>query len=330
MSTNVCLVMIVKDEQPVIGRALRSVAPVIDEAVIVDTGSADPNSMYRACAEALNLPLQFLSHAWVDFAHNRTGAVRAAQARSQCDYLLMHDADDMLYTPPGQGFGPEFTGDRDLYTIDIDYAGLRYARMALFRRALEWRYVCPVHEVLLGPEGHTCGHIGAAVIIPEGDGARSRDPVSKFQRDIRMLSQDYSLRGQYYLAQSYRDLFRVLPPEHTRQRLQALLHARNIYAARACQGGWEEEVFSAKLEEAKCLEHLYWLQGPRDDVGATRVLDAYFDARSLRATRAEPLWHAMRFARAVGHGQIADILEPTWASIPLPADQLFVERHCYS
>jgi glycosyltransferase involved in cell wall biosynthesis len=69
----ICLNMIVKNEAPVIGRCLASVRPLIDQWVIVDTGSTDGTQ--ALIREALaDLPGVLIERPWVDFAHNRNEA----------------------------------------------------------------------------------------------------------------------------------------------------------------------------------------------------------------------------------------------------------------
>ena len=44
---SISLCMIVRDEEAVLGRCLESVAPAVDEIIVVDTGSLD-GSLYRS------------------------------------------------------------------------------------------------------------------------------------------------------------------------------------------------------------------------------------------------------------------------------------------
>ena len=85
---SVSLCMIVKNEEDVLARCLESVSGLVDEIVIVDTGSADRT---REIAE------QFTSRvydfAWIDdFAAARNYAFSLAEK----DYCMWLDADDVL------------------------------------------------------------------------------------------------------------------------------------------------------------------------------------------------------------------------------------------
>jgi len=324
MTPTVCLVMIVKNESRVIGRCITALRQAVDEAVIVDTGSTD-NTLEATQAAWLaggrGGALHLYRSDWVDFATNRTEALRIAADVSECDFLLVIDADEVLAIPPGARL--EFDGSADLYSLRVAYGGLAYTRACVMRRTVPWYYRWPVHEALMPPEGWTGesgGVIEGCVVLPTPDGARSADP-GKYRRDAEQLSQWVAkypddARATYYLAQSYRDAGR-----HNT--------ARHFYARRALMGGWQEEVFSSLLEAAKCGERT--LTAEPTDREVSEVLDAYLEAHAARPTRAEALFHAMRMCLERGQPALADSLAPAWRAIPLPvSDVLFVERNAYA
>lgn len=85
-SLSVC--MIVRDEEPVIGRCLSAVAQFADEIIVVDTGSRD-----RTKAIARTYTDQVYSEPWRDdFAAARNASYRKAR----CDYVMWMDADDVV------------------------------------------------------------------------------------------------------------------------------------------------------------------------------------------------------------------------------------------
>ncbi|MCA9617544.1 MAG: glycosyltransferase family 2 protein, partial [Myxococcales bacterium] len=82
------LCMIVRDEAELLPHCLRSVQGVVDEIIIVDTGSIDDTV---AIAEAAGAKV--LSHAWTgDFAAARN----ASLAEASGDFVLVLDADEQL------------------------------------------------------------------------------------------------------------------------------------------------------------------------------------------------------------------------------------------
>ena len=93
LNSNICLAMIVRDEAHVIERCLRSVRPLISAWLIVDTGSTDATERVARAALA-DLPGDYVSRPWRNFAHNRSECLELARTRG--DYSLVIDADDAL------------------------------------------------------------------------------------------------------------------------------------------------------------------------------------------------------------------------------------------
>ncbi len=84
----ISLCMIVKDEEEVLARCLESAAPLVDEIVIADTGSAD-----RTAEIAHEYTDNVYPFAWIDdFAAARNFAFSKASG----DYLFWLDADDVI------------------------------------------------------------------------------------------------------------------------------------------------------------------------------------------------------------------------------------------
>lgn len=85
---SISLCMIVRDEEAVLGRCLESVAPAVDEIIVVDTGSMDGT---KAVAAAYTDRIS--DFAWVD---DFAAARNASFAKATGDYILWLDADDVL------------------------------------------------------------------------------------------------------------------------------------------------------------------------------------------------------------------------------------------
>jgi len=91
------LCMIVKNEARVIQRCLESVRPLADYFLIEDTGSIDgTQEIIRLWLDQNNLPGEVFEEHWQDFAHNRSVALARLRKRSEIDYALIIDADDVL------------------------------------------------------------------------------------------------------------------------------------------------------------------------------------------------------------------------------------------
>lgn len=82
------LCMIVKNEEKNIGRSLMSLAPVVDEIIVVDTGSTDGTRDIASIFGA-----QVLDFAWTnDFSEARNVSLSHARGR----WILVHDADEVI------------------------------------------------------------------------------------------------------------------------------------------------------------------------------------------------------------------------------------------
>jgi glycosyltransferase involved in cell wall biosynthesis len=105
---HVCLSMIVRNEGATLERCLTAAAPLIDAAVICDTGSTDGTvDIARRWLEQHGRPFVIHSHAWRDFGSNRTQALDASRAfvadlgwQAEHTWWLLLDADLEIAIPP--------------------------------------------------------------------------------------------------------------------------------------------------------------------------------------------------------------------------------------
>ncbi|NAZ81465.1 glycosyltransferase [Kineococcus sp. R8] len=142
MSIAACL--IVKDEESHLGACLDSLRPLVDEVVVVDTGSSDATA---AVARAHGVLL--LSQAWTgDFAAARNTALAAARA----DWVLSIDADERA-AGTGAALRRQLAaadGSVDAFAVEFDDLDARsgaysFRAPRLFRRAGA-RWAGRVHE----------------------------------------------------------------------------------------------------------------------------------------------------------------------------------------
>jgi tetratricopeptide (TPR) repeat protein len=188
----VALVMIARDESAHLERCLRSVEGLVDEVVIVDTGSRD-----STVAIAGSLGAQVCSEPWND---SFSDARNASLARARADWAFWLDADEWLDTEGRTHFAAvrDTLDDRKrLYlmtqTSPLGLTGgeLRIAQPRLFRRVpgLAWRY--RVHEQVLDP----CLELGFEVVstdvIIRHSGYESAEAAArKRKRNLRLLELD--------------------------------------------------------------------------------------------------------------------------------------------
>jgi len=96
------LAMIVKNEAHIIARCLSSLVPLVDYFLIVDTGSSDgTQEAVRSFLREQDLRGEVIDEPWRDFAHNRSAALARLRQRTDIDYALMIDADEVLVYDDG-------------------------------------------------------------------------------------------------------------------------------------------------------------------------------------------------------------------------------------
>lgn len=148
--------MIVKNEEAHLPRCLRSVADLVDEIIIVDTGSTD-----RTKEVAGEYGARIFDFAWrEDFAAARNYAFSLAT----CDYILWMDADD-VFTEPNR---VKLKRLKQELTADIDAVLMNYVlreqeqtgeplaltrRNRLVKRNRNYRWIGIVHEYLNVTDG---------------------------------------------------------------------------------------------------------------------------------------------------------------------------------
>ncbi|MEW6546903.1 MAG: glycosyltransferase [Bacillota bacterium] len=141
------LAMIVRDEQENLRRCLESVRPIVDQIVVVDTGSCD-----NTVAVAEELGAEVVRHDWrQDFAAARN----ASLARLSTDWVIVLDADECLtassypvirraiLNPSVDGFLLDIIN----VTGEILVSGaLVHSSVRLFRRRSGFQYEGCLHE----------------------------------------------------------------------------------------------------------------------------------------------------------------------------------------
>lgn len=144
--------MIVRDEARVLGRCLDSVRGVVDELVVVDTGSRDATREVAAAAGARVERFEWCD----DFSAARNHALSFARG----DWVLVLDADEVLASPDARerlldfaaGAGVE-AGRVELENVAPDGLVSRTLLTRFFARTPDARYVRRIHEQLVRDGG---------------------------------------------------------------------------------------------------------------------------------------------------------------------------------
>lgn len=188
------LCMIVRDEEEQLPRCLDSVKSVVDEMVIVDTGSTD-----RTIGIAEQYGAKVIRHQWSnDFAAARNAGLEKAGG----DWILVLDADEVL-----DSYGCELL---PLYMMHPGIEGILFQlhnylnedviweimvnpALRLFRNRPEYRYRHPIHEQVIdsiaaNSEGAALGQT-ELVIHHYGYGQKQLQTKQKIQRNRTALEQ---------------------------------------------------------------------------------------------------------------------------------------------
>jgi glycosyltransferase involved in cell wall biosynthesis len=257
--------MIVKNEEAVLERCLKSVEAIADEIVIVDTGSKD-----RTKEIAKKFTDRVYNFKWVnDFSKARNFAF----SKGTKDYLMWLDADDIILEPDREQLlllKETLAPDCDIvtarYNVGFDGSGnvnFFSTRGRLFKRANNPTWQDEIHEYI-----PLIGKIYAAPHI-----AITHSPLKKAgsDRNIKIyesvLRRDGKLspRGKYYYARELKD----------HGRLQEAAEYFELFLDE--DRGWSEDNIAACFNCADCYRTL----GDRNL--ALRVLKRSFDYAAPRA-----------------------------------------------
>jgi glycosyltransferase involved in cell wall biosynthesis len=314
------LCMIVKNESKVIRNCLKSVLPLVDYVLVVDTGSEDgTQAIIRDYLIEHRAPGAVIDEPWQNFAYNRSFALAKLREVMDVDYALVMDADDILifdadFDPPS--FKAQM--EEDFYDVQVIHGGITHFRAQICNNRQPFCYKGVLHEYLEVPPGNlTRGkahgfHIRANA---SSEGGRSQNP-KKYQDDAALLERALETetdpflisRYSFYLAQSYRD---------SGEREKAL----ERYLKRAELGYWNEEIYVALLEAGNLMAAL---DRPPDEVLAT-----YERATGMVPARAEALHAAALCCRKKGRNIEGQEYARRGLEREAPAGGLFVQRWVY-
>jgi glycosyltransferase involved in cell wall biosynthesis len=235
----ISLCMIVKNEEDVLKRCVDSVKDIVDEIIIVDTGSTD-----KTREIARSLTDKVYDFEWID---DFSAARNFAYSKATMEYILILDADDVVLEEDREKFKKlkrELSPDVDMvlmpYNVGFDSKGnvtLTYNRERLSRRDRGFRWVEPVHEHLayFGKTQYADVCITHRKTRPSEPGRNLRI-YEKTMAEGRPLSP----RGQYYYA---RELYYHKRFEEAVKQFEAFLDGGK---------GWVEDNIRACQMLGKC------------------------------------------------------------------------------
>lgn len=146
----ISLCMILKNEEKVISRCLNSIISLVDEIIIVDTGSTDHTKEIAA-----EYTSNIYSYIWTD---DFSAARNYSFSKATKDYCMWLDADDVLEASEKNKFinlKQSLTLDTDIvmmkYNTAFDEAGnpsFSYFRERWIKNIPKYRWIGEVHEVI--------------------------------------------------------------------------------------------------------------------------------------------------------------------------------------
>ncbi len=146
----ISLCMIVKNEEKVLKRCLDSVKDIVDEIIIVDTGSKDNTKEI-----AKKFTSKVLDFKWVD---DFSKARNYSFSKATKDYILWLDADDIILKKDRLNFlklKKSLSNNVDVvmmkYNVGFDENGntnFAYYRERLLKRSSNFKWESPIHEVI--------------------------------------------------------------------------------------------------------------------------------------------------------------------------------------
>ena len=312
------LCMIVKNEAKVVLRCLESVRPLIDYALVVDTGSSDgTQAIVKDNLSRTGLPGEAIDEAWQDFAYNRSFALTRLRENTGIDYALVMDADDVLVFADGfEASNFKDNLDKDFFHMEIRLGCIRFWRAQILSNRLDFIYKGVLHEFVVGPRAIASSGMISGLYVQAGvDGARSCNP-DKYHEDALTLEKaletetDEFVRARYcfYLGQSW------MNAGEKEKALRAFLR-------RADLGAFHDEVSLSLYHAAQIKDEL----GYPD----TEVIFSYLKAYEADPKRAEPLHGAMDYCRRNNKPFLGYLIGKHAVTIPEPVGALFVAAWIY-
>lgn len=257
---SISLCMIVKDEEEVIGRCLGSVKDIVDEIIVVDTGSTD-----KTKGIVKKYTSEIYDFQWIDdFAAARNYSFSKATK----DYIMWLDADDVVPEEDAAklkdlkiSLDPSVDVVMMKYNTGFDENGnvtLSYFRERLFKRTNNYKWNDCVHE-FVQPWGNI---IEKDICI-----AHRKTHKGYSDRNLRIYESmekkgiNFTPRNLYYYA---RELYYNKKYDEAIKTFEAFL---------ASEKGWVEDNISACFDLSIC----YSIKSDRDNRLKTLLRSFQYD-----------------------------------------------------
>ncbi len=179
------LCMIVRDEEELLPKCLASVRGLVDEIIIVDTGSQDTTI---AIAQAAGAQVSFFT--WIeDFAQARNASLQQATG----EWILILDADEVVTDEFRQQL-PEVLRSKEPIAYEVicessHDGGVSYGPvLRLFRNLAGVHYTRPYHEQVIFPVNGAIGYEPLLRIRHQGYEPERFRQRQKLERGLRIMT----------------------------------------------------------------------------------------------------------------------------------------------
>jgi len=238
ITTSLC--MIVKNEEKVLERCLNSAKDIVDEIIIVDTGSTDKTKEI-----ANKFTSKVYDFKWIDdFAAARNYSFSKATK----DFILWLDADDVILDEDKQKFidlKNSLNSSIDIvmmkYNVGFDENGnvnFSYYRERLIKREKNYKWESPIHEVIV-PSGNLY-YSNICITHKKEETKYSKRNLEIFEKllsknielDARQLyyySRELMYNSQYEKAISYFNIFLNNKNAWIENKINACIDLSNCY-----------------------------------------------------------------------------------------------------
>ncbi|TQK53827.1 glycosyltransferase involved in cell wall biosynthesis [Brevibacillus sp. AG162] len=255
----ISLCMIVRDEEESLGRCLSTVYDLVDEIIIVDTGSTD-----RTKEIALTYGAQLFDFTWVD---DFSAARNFAFAQAKMTYIFWLDADDVLLEVDRERFAALKTMDNFDYDsvsmpyhLKVDERGkpVHYLRRnRLVRRKCNFVWHGAVHEYLA-----VAGEIlHSEIAITHQKNKPYTDRNLQIYVKRKENGEVFDPRDQFYFAN---ELFDHARYEEAAEQYQLFLDGGL---------GWIEDQIWACQKQSECYAHLKQPEKQIQSLSRTLAID---------------------------------------------------------
>lgn len=261
----ISLCMIIRNEEAVLARCLHSAAPIVDEIILIDTGSTD-----RTKEIARQFTSKVYDFLWQD---DFSAARNMSFSKASMEYCLWLDADDIIPEPEldkwlslKRNLDSEEKPSPDVIMAPYHAAFdpetgspvFTYYRERLLRRAAGFQWKGRVHEVIV-PSGHILYSDAVVEHRKEGTGDRNRN-LRIYQRQIAE-GEVLEPRHMFYYA---RELLDHGQYQEAQKEFQRFLRE---------DGGWIEN----RLDACRLLADCLYAQGKEEEALAALLWGLSYD-----------------------------------------------------